>query len=74
MSEPTCTRQPRALAAVRKAVISVFITTSPTKVRASSRDMSMGSGSPGFMPSGVAFTTRSMPAGSLLPVLTAMAG
>ena len=74
MSEPTCTGQPLAWAALRKAVISVRITTSPTKVRASRRDTSSGSGSPSFMPMGVALTTRSKPAGSGLPVFTSMAG
>ena len=38
------------------------------------RETSNGSGSPGFMPSGVALTTRSNPAGSLDPVVTCIAG
>ena len=70
MSEPIWIGQPRACAARRKAVISVRITTSPTKVDGARRDTSSGSGSPAFMPIGVALTTRSKPAGSLEPVRT----
>ncbi len=50
------------------------ITTSPTKVSGSRRCTSTGSGSPGSMPSGVALTTRSKPAGSRSPVHTLSAG
>jgi hypothetical protein len=59
ISVPTCVAQPRCCAALRNGVIAVFITTSPTNVVAATRFMSMGSGSPSFMPRGVAFTTRS---------------
>ena len=57
-------------AALRKGVMACFITTSPTKELESSRDMSMGSGSPSFIPRGVALTTTSYPAGSFEPVVT----
>ena len=74
MSEPICTGQPRAFAACKKAVISDFITTSPTNVRGSMRDTSIGIASPSFMPMGVAFTTKSNPAGSLEALLIFSAG
>ena len=48
-----------AAAALKNAVISDFITTSPTKVVGAMRETSIGNLSPGFMPIGVAFTTRS---------------
>lgn len=48
--------------------------TSPAKADGSMRDRSTGSGSPSFMPSGVALTTRSYPAGSFEPVLTERPG
>ena len=51
-------------------MISCFITTSPTKVVGSMRSISTGIGSPGFIPSGVALTTMSKPAGSFEPVST----
>ncbi len=74
MSEPVCTAQPRERAAARKAVISVFITTSPTNVLAARRDTSIGIASPALMPIGVAFTTRSKLAGSFDVVPTFSAG
>ena len=55
-------------------IVGALITTSPTNVSAASRDTSTGSGSPCFMPSGVAFTTNSCPAGSLLPLVTRSRG
>jgi hypothetical protein len=50
MSEPTWKRQPRSAAAVRNAVISLFITTSPTKAVDAIRATSIGIGSPSFIP------------------------
>jgi len=70
MSVPTCTGHPRSIAARRNGVNSSFITTSPTNVPEARRDTSSGSGSPGFMPSGVALTTTSQPDGSFDPVRT----
>ena len=55
-------------------MISVFITTSPTKVDGSIRSTSIGSGSPGFIPSGEALTTTSKPAGSRDPSVSFSAG
>jgi hypothetical protein len=43
----------------QEGVISCFITTSPTKVPGAIQETSTGSGSPSFMPSGVALTTIS---------------
>ena len=60
--------------AVRNAVVSAFITTSPTQVSGDSRLTSNGRGSPGFMPRGVPFTTRSKPTGSREPVCTTSRG
>ena len=59
ISVPTCVLQPRSCAARRNGVTAVFITTSPTNVVGATRLMSIGKGSPSFMPRGVAFTTTS---------------
>ena len=56
---PTWMRQPRSMAACRNGVMVCFITTSATNVVGAMRSTSIGSGSPSFMPSGVALTTRS---------------
>jgi len=74
MSVPTWISQPRSYAAARNGVMACFMTTSPTNVPGSSRDMSIGNGSPSFMPMGVALTTISQPAGSLEPVITSKSG
>jgi hypothetical protein len=55
-------------------VISSFMTTSPTSVEGIRCVTSMGSGSPAFMPSGVALTTMSNPAGSFDPSVTFCCG
>ena len=63
-------RTTHSFAARRNGVISCFITTSPTNAAGAIRLTSSGSGSPSFIPSGVALTTTSYPSGSFEPVLT----
>ena len=70
MSVPTWTEHPLSSAACSSGVYSSFITTSPTKLVGEILEMSNGSGSPEFIPSGVALTMISKPSGSLEPVPT----
>ena len=64
MSVPVTMRQPRRRAASRSGVTTGRVMRSATQAAGSSRSISTGSGSSGDMPTGVALTTRSKPAGS----------
>ena len=64
------TASPEARATAMKRVTAGAVITQPQNMDGSSFDTSSGYGSPSFMPTGVALSTRSKPVGSALPWVT----